>query len=144
MTLIGAGSFRRVQYRFVAIGVIVSGAYIVSAILAKPDWGVALHNLIVPQGSFNGVYMLAVVGVVGTTITPWGQGFIQAYVVDKRLRPEDMSAERLDVFVGVAITNVIAAFIVVATAATLWASGQRDIADASEAAKALGPLAGDI
>ena len=51
----------------------------------------AIHSLIVPHGTFNGAYMLAVVGTVGTTITPWGQGFIQAYVVDKRLRPEDLA-----------------------------------------------------
>ncbi len=144
ITLIGAGSFSRVQYGFVGIGVVVSGAYIVSAILANPDWGLALHNLIVPQGSFNGVYMLAVVGVVGTTITPWGQGFIQAYVVDKRLRPEDMVAERIDVLIGVFITNVIAAFILVACAATLWASGIFDITSAADAATALEPIAGNV
>jgi len=142
ITLIGRGSFGRVQYAFVGIGVVVSAAYVISAILARPDWGQALHSLVLPSGSFDGVYMLAVVGTVGTTITPWGQGFIQAYVVDKRLRPEDMRAERVDVFVGVAITNVIAAFIVVATAATLWSSGVRDIASAADAATALGPLAG--
>jgi NRAMP (natural resistance-associated macrophage protein)-like metal ion transporter len=144
ITLIGAGSFNRVQYFFVAIGVIVSGAYIVSAILASPDWGQALHNLIVPSGTFNGVYMLAVVGVVGTTITPWGQQFIQAYVVDKRLRPEDMSAERIDVLIGVFITNVIAAFIVIACAATLWASGIFNINSAADAAEALQPIAGNV
>ena len=144
ITLIGAGSFNRVQYFFVAIGVIVSGAYILSAILASPDWGQALHSLIVPSGTFNGVYMLAVVGVVGTTITPWGQQFIQAYVVDKRLRPEDMSAERIDVLIGVFITNVIAAFIVIACAATLWASGIFTISSAADAAVALQPIAGNV
>ncbi|HEY5520677.1 MAG TPA: divalent metal cation transporter [Candidatus Limnocylindrales bacterium] len=144
ITLIGVGSFNRVQYFFVAIGVIVSGAYIVSAILASPDWGQALHSLIVPSGTFNGVYMLAVVGVVGTTITPWGQQFIQAYVVDKRLRPEDMSAERIDVLIGVFITNVIAAFIVIACAATLWANGIFSISSAADAAQALEPIAGNV
>ncbi len=144
ITLIGAGSFNRVQYFFVAVGILVSGAYIVSAILAKPDWGVALHSLVIPQGTFNGAYMLAVVGVVGTTITPWGQGFIQAYVVDKRLRPEDMSAERIDVLIGVFITNVIAAFILVACAATLWANGIFNINSAADAAQALEPIAGNV
>jgi len=144
ITLIGAGSFNRVQYFFVAVGVLVSGAYVVSAILASPDWGQALHNLIVPEGTFNGAYMLAVVGVVGTTITPWGQQFIQAYVVDKRLRPEDMSAERIDVLIGVFITNVIAAFIVIACAATLWANGIFNISSAADAAQALEPIAGNV
>ncbi len=144
ITLISRGSFGRVQYFFVGIGFLVSGAYVVSAILAHPDWSHALNSLLVPHGTFNGVYMLAVVGTVGTTITPWGQGFIQAYVVDKRLRSDDLAAERLDVLIGVFITNVIAAFIVVACAATLWASGQRDIKDAADAARALGPLAGGV
>ena len=144
ITLISRGSFSRVQYFFVAIGFLVSGAYIVSAALANPDWALAARSLVIPHGTFNGAYMLAVVGTVGTTITPWGQGFIQAYVVDKRLRPDDLVAERIDVLIGVFITNVIAAFIVVACAATLWASGQTNITSAADAARALGPLAGGV
>ena len=144
ITLISQGSFGRVQYAFVAIGLLVSVAYVVSAVFARPDWSLAAISLVVPHGTFSGAYMLAVVGTVGTTITPWGQGFIQAYVVDKRLRPEELAAERLDVLIGVLITNVVAAFIVVACAATLFAAGQRDINDAAQAAQALGPLAGPI
>jgi NRAMP (natural resistance-associated macrophage protein)-like metal ion transporter len=144
ITLISRGSFSRVQYFFVGIGVLVSAAYIISAALAHPDWPRAINSLVVPHGFFNGAYMLAVVGTVGTTITPWGQGFIQAYVVDKRLRSDDLNAERIDVLIGVLITNVIAFFIVVACAATLWASGQRDITSAADAAAALGPLAGSV
>jgi NRAMP (natural resistance-associated macrophage protein)-like metal ion transporter len=144
MVLIGAGSFSRVQYGFVVIGVLVSGAYLISAVLAHPDWGLALHNLVVPQGAFDGAYMLAVVGVVGTTITPWGQQFIQAYVVDKRIRPEEMNAERIDVLIGVFITNVVGAFIVVACAATLFKSGIFNISSAADAAQALQPIAGNI
>jgi len=144
MALIGAGSFSRVQYGFVAIGVLVSGAYLISAVLAKPDWGQALHNLLIPQGAFDGAYMLAVVGVVGTTITPWGQQFIQAYVVDKRIRPEELNAERIDVLIGVFITNVVGAFIVIACAATLYASGIFNITSAADAAQALQPIAGNV
>jgi len=144
ITLIGAGSFNRVQYFFVGVGILVSGAYIISAVLAHPDWGQAFHSLIIPQGAFDAAYMLAVVGVVGTTITPWGQQFIQAYVVDKRLRPEDLPAERVDVLIGVFITNVIAAFILIACAATLWATGVFNISSAADAAVALQPIAGDV
>src|SRR4029079_18623790 len=122
MGLISLGSFSRVQFLFVGIGVIVSGAYMISAILAKPDWALAAQSLIHPQGPFTAAYFLAVVGTVGTTITPWGQGFIQAYVVDKRLRPEELPAERIDVLIGVLITNIVAAFILIACAATLWAN----------------------
>ena len=144
ITLISRGSFSRVQYAFVGIGIVVSGAYVVSAALSHPDWATAARSLVVPHGIFNGAYMLAVVATVGTTITPWGQGFIQAFVVDKRLRPEHLAAERLDVLIGVLITNVIGAFILIACAATLWTSGQRDITSASDAASALRPLAGDV
>jgi Mn2+/Fe2+ NRAMP family transporter len=144
ITLISVGSFSRVQYFFVGIGAVVSAAYIISAILSHPDWSQAATSLVIPHGQLTGVYMLAVVGTVGTTITPWGQGFIQAYVVDKRLRPDDLNAERLDVFIGVAITNVIGAFIVIACAATIFAAGQRNITSAADAAVALGPIAGPI
>jgi NRAMP (natural resistance-associated macrophage protein)-like metal ion transporter len=144
ITLISRGSFSRVQYFFVGIGIIVSAAYIVSAVLAHPDWPRAINSLVIPHGTFTGAYMLAVVGTVGTTITPWGQGFIQAYVVDKRLRSDDLVAERIDVLIGVFITNVIAGFIVVACAATLWTTGHRDITSAADAAVALGPLAGNV
>src|SRR6478736_6772472 len=141
ITLISRGSFSKVQYAFVGVGLLVSAAYIISAALAHPDWGRAAISLVIPHGTLNGAYMLAVVGTVGTTITPWGQGFIQAYVVDKRLRPEELPAERIDVLIGVLITNIVAAFILIACAATLWANGITDIKDAADAAKALGPVA---
>src|SRR5512135_3650670 len=114
------GSYSRVQYLFVGVGIFVSVAHVISAILAKPDWATAIHSLVVPQLSSSGIYWLAVVGTVGTTITPWGQAFIQSYVVDKRLRAEDLKSERLDVFFGALLTNGIAFFIVVACAATLY------------------------
>jgi Mn2+/Fe2+ NRAMP family transporter len=139
---IALGSYSRVQYIFVGIGIFVSLAYVISAILAGPDWQTAFHSLIVPQLQSSPVYWLAVVGTVGTTITPWGQAFIQSYVVDKGLRPEDLPASRFDVFSGALLTNVIAFFIVVACAATLFATGQTTITDAAQAAQALEPVAG--
>ncbi len=142
--LISRGSYTRVQYLFVATGLGVSIAYMVSAFLAEPDWGRAIHSLLVPEVSASGAYWLAVVGTVGTTITPWGQAFIQSYVVDKGLGPEELVAERLDVGLGAFLTNFIAFFIVVACASTLWATGQRNITDAAQAAVALEPLAGTL
>jgi len=141
--LISRGSYGKVQYFFVVVGVAISVAYAVAAYLAHPDWPTALHSLVVPQLEASPGYWLAVVGVVGTTITPWGQAFIQAYVVDKRLGPEELAAERVDVGIGTLITNVVAAFIVVACAATLWANGITNITDAGQAAEALGPLVGE-
>jgi Mn2+/Fe2+ NRAMP family transporter len=142
VSLIALGSYSRIQYLFVAIGLFVSVAYVISANIAHPAWDVAFHSLIVPQLQSSPAYWLMVVGTVGTTITPWGQAFIQSYVADKGLRAEDLPASRLDVFAGALLTNVIAAFILIAVAATLWTSGQRDISSAADAARALQPLAG--
>ena len=142
VSLIALGSYNRIQYLFVGIGLTVSVAYVISANIAHPAWDVAFHNLIVPQLQSSPAYWLMVVGTVGTTITPWGQAFIQSYVADKGLRAEDLPASRLDVFAGALLTNVIAAFILIAVAATLWTNGQRDISTAADAARALEPLAG--
>jgi Mn2+/Fe2+ NRAMP family transporter len=125
------------------VGIAVSLAYAVSAILARPDWGLAARSLVSPSISFESTYLLAIVGTVGTTITPWGQAFIQSYAADKGLRARDLPAGRLDVALGALLTNGVAAFIVIACAATLWAHGRTDIATAADAAVALGPLAGE-
>lgn len=134
--------YGRIQFVFLAVGIGTSMAYAVSAALAHPDWGQALSHAVIPHGSVTSAYLLAVVGTVGTTITPWGQAFIQSYVADKRLRRSDLAGSRLDVAAGAVVTNVVAGFIVVACAATLWAHGSTNINDATDAARALGPLAG--
>jgi len=141
--LISRGSFARVQYVFVAVGLGVSIAYVASALLAHPDWGRAASALVVPHITASSLYWLAVIGTVGTTITPWGQQFIQAYVVDKHLDEHDLGHERIDVALGTILTNVVAGFIVVACAATLWTNGVTQVSDAGQIARALGPLAGD-
>ena len=138
---IALGNYSRVQYVFVGVGILVSGAYVISAFMADPDWAQAAQSMLHPQLSSAPLYWLAVVGTVGTTITPWGQAFIQSYVADKGLRQDDLPASRIDVFSGALLTNVIAAFIVVACAATLYASGVT-ITSAADAAKALEPIAG--
>jgi len=142
VTFIALGNYSRVQYLFVGVGVLVSVAYVISASLAHPDWNAALTNLVSPHLVSSPLYWLAVVGTVGTTITPWGQAFIQSYVADKGLRSDDLAASRVDVFAGALLTNVIAAFIVVACAATLWTTGHTTITSAADAARALQPLAG--
>jgi Mn2+/Fe2+ NRAMP family transporter len=141
VAFIALGSYSRVQYLFVGVGIAVSAAYVFSAVEAGPDWALSIRSLVSPQLSSSPAYWLAVVGTVGTTITPWGQAFIQSYVVDKGLRPEDIRGSRTDVFAGALLTNVIAFFIVVACAATLYASGLK-ITSAGDAAQALAPIAG--
>ncbi|MFM2105665.1 MAG: hypothetical protein RL338_697 [Chloroflexota bacterium] len=143
VVFIALGNYGRVQYLFVGIGILVSIGYAISAWLADPDWDAALAGLLGPTLSDSPAYWLAVVGTVGTTITPWGQSFIQSYVVDKGLRAEDLPASRADVFAGALLTNLIAGFIVVACAATLWTSGVA-VESAADAAGALAPLAGPM
>jgi NRAMP (natural resistance-associated macrophage protein)-like metal ion transporter len=137
-------NFGRIQYVFLAVGIGTSLAYAISAVLARPDWGLAVTRAVVPHGNLSAAYLLAVLGTVGTTITPWGQAFIQSYVADKNLGREDLAATRLDIGLGAFLTNLVAAFIVVACAATLWAHGQTSINSAADAARALGPLAGQF
>lgn len=115
--------------------------YVISGILAHPDWGFAIKSLFVPTISFNLSYLVMFVAVVGTTITPWGQFFIQSYVVDKGLRADELPYARADVYVGAFLTDFISFFIIVACAATIWAK-HGAITDAAQAAQALGPLAG--
>ncbi len=140
--LLARGSFGRIQYLFVAIGVAISVAYFTSADLARPDWADAARSLILPRITLSEAYFLTLVGVVGTTITPWGQALIQSYVADKGLGPRDLTAVRVDVTLGSGVlTNLVAALIVIATAVTIYPTGGT-IENAADAARALGPFAG--
>lgn len=142
LLLLSRGSFQRIQFVFLGVGIGVSVAYAISAVLSHPDWSRALAYTVQPHGVLTAAYLLAVLGTVGTTITPWGQAFIQSYVADKRLGPEDLPASRVDVTSGALLTNLVAGFIVISCAATLWAHGKTEITDASDAARALVPFAG--
>jgi NRAMP (natural resistance-associated macrophage protein)-like metal ion transporter len=146
VVLLTRGSYRRVQYLFVAVGIGVSLAYFVSALLAHPDWGQAAQSLVVPHLASSPVYWITVVATVGTTITPWGQAFIQSYVADKRLGREDLVGERLDVGLGAFLTNLIGGFIVIACAAAVYSVGTQIDTSSPDAvqkiAGALTPLAG--
>jgi NRAMP (natural resistance-associated macrophage protein)-like metal ion transporter len=146
VVLLTRGNYSRVQYLFVAVGIGVSLAYFASALLAHPDWGHAARSLVVPGLASSPAYWVTVVATVGTTITPWGQAFIQSYVADKRLGPEDLLGERLDVGLGAFLTNLIAGFIVVACAAAVYSVGTQIDTGSPDAvqkiAGALTPLAG--
>lgn len=117
--------------------------YIGSAILSHPNWGAGIKSLVIPTFRFDRPYLLAAIATIGTTITPWGQFFIQDYVVDKKLTKKDLKVERYDVFFGSFITNFISFFIIIACAATIFAAG-KSITDAKDAALALQPLAGQF
>jgi Mn2+/Fe2+ NRAMP family transporter len=138
--LVLRGSFRGVEHVLLALSAIFV-AYVISGVLAHPDWGAAARGLVVPQlpGTRHG--LLVVVATLGTTLAPWGLAFMQSYAVDKRLSVRDLGFERVDVITGAVLTGVIGFFIVVSCAATLHAQGVK-IEDASDAARALEPLAG--
>jgi NRAMP (natural resistance-associated macrophage protein)-like metal ion transporter len=135
-------SFRRVEHFLLALSSVFV-AYIVSGLLAHPDWSAAAKGLAVPSMPINRDAVLVAVATVGTTLAPWGLAFIQSYAVDKRLQVKDLRYERVDVIVGALLTGVIGFFVVIACAATLHVEGIT-IDDAGDAARALEPLAGSL
>ena len=138
--LVLRGSFHRVEHFLLVLSTVFL-AYIASGVLAHPDWGAAVQGMLVPSLPANSGALAIVTATLGTTLAPWGLSFIQSYAVDKKLRTEDLSLERVDVITGAVLTGVIGFFVVVACAATLHRDG-RSIQDAADAAVALEPLAG--
>ncbi|MDP9269287.1 MAG: Nramp family divalent metal transporter [Acidobacteriota bacterium] len=121
-------------------------AYIIAGVLAGPDWREAVKATLQPPPRHlltNPSYVYMMVGIVGATIAPWMQFYLQASVVEKGTTVRQYRAARLDVLFGSIFTDVVAWFIIVACAATLFTRGARDIGSASDAAQALRPLAGD-
>jgi Mn2+/Fe2+ NRAMP family transporter len=140
--LVLRGSFHRVEHVLLALtGIFV--AYVLSGFLARPDWTATAKGLVVPSMPLNRDAVLIAVATLGTTLAPWGLTFIQSYAVDKRLEIKDLGYERVDVVVGALLTGIIGLFVVIASAATLHVSGI-SINDASDAARALEPLAGHL
>lgn len=137
--VLGAG-FHRVEHVLLALSAAFA-AYVGAGLLADPDGGAAARGLLVPGIPAGSGALLAVVACVGTTLAPWGLTFMQSYVADKRLEPEMLRYERIDVATGAVMTGVIGGFIIIASAATLHQAG-RSIEDAADAALALEPLAG--
>jgi len=120
-------------------------AYIVAGTLAKPEWSTALIATVKPPALIHfkeEAYLYMVVGIVGTTIAPWMQFYIQASIVEKGVTTKHYKLSRLDVVSGCFFACVVAWFIVIACAATLHRAGIREIRDAADAAFALRPLAG--
>lgn len=136
-------SYKPVE-RILILGSTIFFVYPVSAFLAHPDWRAAIHATFVPQVIKSSDYLVMVVGLIGTTITPWMQFYLQASIVEKGISKKQYALSRWDVISGCIITDVIAFFIVLACAATLYVHGYRNISDASDAAASLRPLAGDF
>jgi NRAMP (natural resistance-associated macrophage protein)-like metal ion transporter len=143
--LVLRGSFRVVERVLLLLTLIYLG-YIVSAILAHPKWGDVIHHTVVPTFHFTPPFILIFITIVGTTITPWMAFFQQSNVADKGLHPDDLKYERVDTVAGILMLNIVAFFIIVATAATVFAAhvtvDPSDPAAFSKIALALKPLAG--
>lgn len=115
--------------------------YIPSAIMAKPDWTKVALQTIKPSFHFDSAYIVTLIGIIGTTITPWMQFYLQSAVVEKRIPKAQYWASRIDVIAGCIMTDVVAFFIIVACGATLFSAGIK-IDSAESAAIALAPIAG--
>ena len=139
------GQYKSVEKVFLAASFFYV-TYIFAGILAHPLWKDATVATFKPPalGAFRDqAYLFMVIGVVGTTIAPWMQFYLQSSIVEKGVTKRGFKASRLDVVTGCVFTDVVAWFIIVACAATLYVHGFRDIKYAADAAQALKPLAGD-
>jgi len=143
--LIVKGDYKSVEKVFLTASVFYI-AYIIAGVLSRPDWHTALIETIKlpPRSAWNDKsYVYLTISVIGTTITPWMQFYLQSSIVEKGVSVRQYKTSRLDVIVGSIFTDVVAWFIVVACAATLYTHGIRNIGDPSDAAGAMKPLAGD-
>ena len=142
--LVVKGDYKSVEKVFLVASVFYI-AYIVAGVLSGPDWHLALVETVkLPtRGVWHDkLYVYMTVGIIGTTISPWMQFYLQSTIVEKGINVRQYKASRLDVVVGSFFTDLVAWFIVVACAATLFAHGIRNIADPADAAGAMKPLAG--
>jgi NRAMP (natural resistance-associated macrophage protein)-like metal ion transporter len=142
--LVVKGDYKSVEKIFLVASVFYI-AYIITGVLSGPDWHLALVETVkLPPRSVwsNKDYVYTTVAVIGTTITPWMQFYLQSSIVEKGVSVKKYKASRLDVIVGSIFTDIVAWFIVVACAATLYTHGIRHISDPSDAAGAMKPLAG--
>jgi Mn2+/Fe2+ NRAMP family transporter len=139
------GNYKMVEKVFLVASLFYF-AYIFAGFMAKPAWEEALLATITPPRLHelkDHTYVYMVIGLIGTTIAPWMQFYLQASIVEKGVEEKHYGASRLDVIVGCFFTDIVAWFIVVACAATLFVAGHHDIRDAADAAQALKPLAGN-
>ena len=138
--LVVKGSYRSVE-RILLVACLLYFGYVLSGFMAKPQWSAVFKSTFMPQLQWNSEYIILSIAIIGTTITPWMQFYLQSSIAEKGITKEEYKASRLDVFIGCSITDIVSFFIIVTCATTLFPFGIR-IHEASEAAIALKPLAG--
>src|SRR3989339_1299451 len=136
------GSFNFVQNIFLT-SCILFFCYIINGIISRPDIPLMIKGSLVPVLPMNREYIFTATALIGTTLTVWGQFFVQSYFVDKGIEKKHLRSARLDVIFGAIWTDLVAYFIIISSAATLYVKGIR-IETALDAARALGPLLGDF
>ena len=141
MWLAVKGTYRSVEKIFL-VACIFYVSYLITGFLVKPDWIEVVQAIATPTLRTDSTFLLMLTGLVGTTIAPWMQFYLQASIVDKGLTSKDLGVVRTDVTVGSILVNIVAFFIILVCAATLHKAGIR-IEKAEEAALALKPLAGE-
>jgi NRAMP (natural resistance-associated macrophage protein)-like metal ion transporter len=140
--LVVKGTYHSVEKIFLIFSVFLL-SYVVSAVMAKPDWNNIGMAIIKPTFEFNTSYISIVIGLIGTTIAPWMQFYMQSAVIEKGIKIEEYKYEIWDIVIGCIATIVVAFFIMIACGATLYQKGIQ-INDAKDAALALEPLAGEF
>jgi Mn2+/Fe2+ NRAMP family transporter len=138
--LIVKGSYKRVERVFLLMSLVFLG-YIVSAFLARPDWSAVATGFIRPEFKLEQTFLFTFVAMIGTTISPYMQVFVQSSVVDKGVTLDNYSETKKDVWFGNIFSSLIVVFIIISTAATLYKGGI-EVSSAEDAARALRPLAG--
>lgn len=139
--LIVGGSYKRVQNVFLAISCVFV-TYIVAAIIAQPNWNLALIHTVIPEVSSDISFLSLTVAMVGTTIAPWMMFFTQSNVVEKGVTLKDLFFQKIDAVTGAVVACIVAWFIIVTTGAVFFPEGI-EITEAADAARALAPFAGE-
>lgn len=135
------GSYANVE-KILLLMTLVFFAYPIAAVLAHPDWGEVARGAFMPKIRREPEYMFLLVALLGTTITPYIQIFQQSSLVEKGVARRHYGPERIDAYVGAIFSNLMSISMIVATAATLYVVGQRDVQTAADAARALEPVVG--
>jgi Mn2+/Fe2+ NRAMP family transporter len=135
------GSYKYIE-KILLILSLSAVSYIITVIIINPPWNEVLKATLSPQLEFEPDFILAVLATIGTTITPWGIFYLQASVADKGLAVKDYKYTKVDVTFGATWGNIISAFIIISTAATLFIAGI-PVESAEQAAMVLEPLAGN-
>jgi len=138
--LVVKGNYKSVEKAFL-VACLFYLSYIISGFMGKPDWSEVRSAVLTPTIRFNYPFLVMAVGIIGTTIAPWMQFYLQSSVVDKGLKVDDYNYTRMDVILGSLTVNIVAFFIILLCAVTLFHSGIK-IENAKDAALALEPLAG--